>query len=456
MIAEYFEANKDAILDDFFTFLKFESVSSEPDHEPQVIACCQWLTDALEQIGMTVEIWESEHGHPCIYAENLDAGTDKPTLLLYNHYDVQPVDPLELWETPPFEPTIRDGEIYARGAQDNKGQCFYTLQALKFVMERDGKLPINIKWIIEGEEECGSDNLAHFLTQKKEQLKSDYLAIVDMGLHDLDEPTVNIGVRGIVTFDVELTGSTTDMHSGSWGGIAYNPNRALTEVLAGLYDADGAVTVPGFYDEVKPLGDDTREMISTDFDNKAFKKMFGAEPIGGEKQFSPFERAWIRPTLEINGIAGGYAGEGFKTVIPAIAKAKLSCRLVPDQDPDLIGKRVIKHIESLTPKGITCKASYHGLGQAVRSNPNSPVVKAFAEAYTETFQKSCGYTLDGGSIPIATALNDAAGSEIVLLGLGLPGDCIHAPNEHFGINRLKLGMQIMINTMEILSKEHAT
>ncbi|PJD96792.1 MAG: peptidase [Parachlamydia sp.] len=449
-LEENFSENKTQFLEDFFTFLRFPSISSEPEFKGAMLNCVAWLRTYIEKIGFKTELWETE-GHPILYASNLQAGPSKPTLLIYNHYDVQPVDPLELWTSPPFSPEIRGKEIYARGAQDNKGQCFYVLQALKVLWERDGVFPINIKLCIEGEEEMGSESLAKILPQKKQELRADYLAVVDMGINRPDQPAITLGIRGIVTMDIEVEGSSTDLHSGSHGGIVYNPLHALAEVIAKLRDADGRITVPHFYDQVEDLSDTDRVSLSFDFDHKEYQQAFQAAASGGEKAFTPYERAWTRPTIEINGIHGGYGGDGFKTVIPAKAYAKVSCRLVPHQDPQTIGALVARFFEANAPEGIKIKAHVHqGGGSAVRANLSSQIVQAFAKAYEEVFSTPCQYIFSGGSIPVITKLAETSKSEVLLLGLGLPGDQIHAPNEHFGVDRLEKGFLVMARAIEIL------
>ncbi|SCA63864.1 Uncharacterized protein SCG7086_BG_00170 [Chlamydiales bacterium SCGC AG-110-P3] len=433
-------------------FLRFASVSAQPEHKSQLIACKDWLCGKLKAIGLDVQEWAT-NGHPTVFASWMGAGPDQPTLLLYGHYDVQPVDPIELWDSKPFEPEIRDGEVYARGACDNKGQCFYCVQAIRGLLERDGKLPINVKLVIEGEEEVGSSGLSGILESRRSELAADYLAIVDAGIPAPDTPAVTLGTRGIVTMTVEAQGSTTDMHSGSHGGVVYNPLHALVEVLASLRNSDGQITVEGFYDQVVPLQDSQRDQISFEWNTDNYKETFGALPSGGEQQYSPAERAWTRPTLEINGISGGYRGEGFKTVIPAKAVAKISCRLVGDQDPLVIGNAVKDHIENRAPEGISLTVSVHpGVGKAVQTSPSSPAVQAFAAAYTEVFGKDCQYIMEGGSIPIIPELAAASSSEVVILGVGLPDDKIHAPNEHFGVDRLEKGYLIIARAIEKMAK----
>jgi len=451
-LKDLYKKNQKNALNDYFTFLKFESISTDPAYSKEVLKCADWLVDYIKKMGFETELWKTK-GHPTIFAQNLKAGPKKPTLLIYNHYDVQPVDPLNEWTTPPFEPTVRDGQVYARGAQDNKGQCFYTLQALKALFERDGALPINIKLCIEGEEECGSNGLANILKSKEKELKADYLAIVDVGIKTPHTPSVTLGVRGLVTMDVDFQGSKTDLHSGSHGGLAYNPLHALVGVLSQLRDKNGKITIPGFYDDVAPIDDKEKKSLSMKFDEHSYKSTFGIPATGGERDLHPLERNWLRPSLEINGVSGGYSGKGFKTVITAKANAKISCRLVPNQDPQKMGALIAKFIETKAPEGISVKVDVHpGGGKAVRAKPESKIVKAFSQAFSEAFGSPCKIIFEGASIPIVTELAAASKSEVVLVGLGLADDQIHAPNEHFGLDRFERGFVIIARTLQILSE----
>jgi acetylornithine deacetylase/succinyl-diaminopimelate desuccinylase-like protein len=432
-------------LNDYLTFLRFKSISTDLKYKEETIRCARWLQDYVKQIGFETELWETP-GYPVIFASHNGAGPSKPTLLIYNHYDVQPADPLSEWDSPPFEPIMRDGEVFARGAQDNKGQCFYVLQALKALLKHNPAFPINIKLCIEGEEEIGSPQLAALLKEKDKQkkLKADYLAIVDTGLPDKETPAITLGVRGIVTMEVRVQGSSADLHSGSHGGLVYNPLHALVEMLAKLRDKEGKITIPGFYEDVLEMTQKEKSQIAFDFDEKKYEAMFGVKSHGGEKALAPLERAWNRPTLEINGIAGGYGGIGFKTVIPSKAIAKISCRLVPDQDPHKIGNLVAKYLKEIAPKEVAVEVEiFNGVGKAIRANPFSKVVKAFSMAYEELFQKPCKNIFEGASIPIVTELAEVSQSEVILLGFGLPDDQIHAPNEHFGVDRLEKGFLVL-------------
>lgn len=452
VLKDLFAKNKEAAIKDYYTYLQYQSISSEPAFRDQVLACADWVAAYLKNIGFEVEKWPTS-GHPTIFAKYEKAGPSQPTLLIYNHYDVQPVDPLDLWETPPFEPTVRKGQVFARGAQDNKGQCFYVMLALKTLMEHNGSLPINIKLCIEGEEECGSAGLSGILQKKKKELKADYLAIVDLGMPKPNKPAVTLGIRGLVTMDVEVTGSNIDLHSGSHGGIAFNPIHALVKLLDSVRDEDGWLTIPGFYDDVLPLPEEDKKHVSFDFDHDEYEKTFGAYATGGDQNYSPLERNWTQPTFEVNGINGGYTGTGFKTVIPAKAYAKVSCRLVPNQDAQKIGKLVASYLEENASDGTKVAVHIHpGGGNAVRADVNSEAVKAFAAAYREIFQTPCEYIYSGATIPVVTELAAASGAEVVMVGLGLPDDCIHAPNEHFGLDRIENGFLSIARAIQLLKK----
>lgn len=451
-LAQRFADKRESLIGQYLDFLRFASVSSEPRYRDSLHACLEWLQQQLSALPFKQQVWEIEGHHPILFASYDGAGPDQPTLLIYNHYDVQPVDPLDEWESPPFEPTIRNGQVYARGAVDDKGQCFYVLEALRALYERDGSFPINIKWCIEGEEEVGSVALSQIMPKKTKELAADYLLIVDVGIRDMESPSVSLGVRGIVTMEVTCRGSSTDMHSGMVGGIVYNPIHALVEVLAKLRDAKGRVAVPGFYDGVKALTAEEKQLLELEFDAEEFRTTFAAEATGGEHGVPPMERACLRPTIEVNGIWGGYTGPGFKTVIPATASAKLSCRLVPGQDPEHMGQLVSKFLIAQAPPGtvITPKV-LPGSGAAVRADPSSPLVTALSTAFEEVFGKPCARSLTGGSIPIGAELVAASGAQILLVGVGLSSDKIHAPNEHFGLDRLEMGYLIIARGIEHLA-----
>ncbi len=436
----------DELLQDYLAFLRIPSISADPAHAKDVRRCCEWVANYL---GSNVEIWETPT-HPVVYAHYKK--NDGPTLLIYGHYDVQPVDPLDEWETPPFEPTIRNGQVYARGAQDNKGQILYTLYAIRSLLKEKGGLPMNLKLLIEGEEEHGSEGLSAILEQKRNELQADYLLSPDMDIPALDQPSITLGLRGILTATVELTGSTVDLHSGMAGGIVYNPNHALVELLAKLRNPDGSIALPGFYDQVTPLPQEIRNKLSLDISPSEYEQNFSAMTTGGEKEYGPGESSRIRPTLEINGISGGYAGPGFKTVIPAKAQAKISCRLVPDQDPKKIIASLATFLQKHCPEGIQVIVTDHGGAKAIRSEPGTPLAKALAAAYTKVLGKPCLFSLSGGSVPIIENLSRVSGAIPALCGYGLLDDYIHAPNEHFGLDRMELGYKTIVEFLHQLSQ----
>ncbi len=450
-----YEQAKSFILDDYFTLLKFPSISSEIEHKQEVLHCCNWIKNYLKNIHFEVETWESPRqnkGHPVIFAQALNPKA-KHTLLIYHHYDVQPVDPLSEWKSPPFEPTIRDGNVYARGASDNKGQLSYTLSALKHYQESIGPLPINVKLLIEGEEECGSASLSALLQKHEKQLLADSIVIIDSGLKAEQTPTLALGARGLFTFDLTLTGPKGDLHSGSHGGVVPNPIHLLCSLVASLHDEEGKVTVPHFYDSIEPLSAADHALLDLNFDLSQYTLHFGP-PTGGEKAYSPNVRAWLRPTLEVNGIYGGYTGEGFKTVLPSKAHAKISCRLVSGQKPQEIADLVINHIKQIAPKDCQLEIHLHpGSGSAFLSSPQTRVAIAFQKAQEELYQKPCSFVLMGGSIPIGARLQQSAKGDLLLFGTALETDQFHAPNEHFALKRHRDGFCIVCRTLELLENK---
>lgn len=440
----------DRVLNDYLQFLRFASVSADPAHAEDVVSCAKWLADYLKKSGLEVEMWETS-GYPVVFAQNRECDASKPTVLLYGHYDVQPTDPLDEWETAPFEPTLKNGTIYARGAQDNKGQIFYTITAVAQMIKERGPLPVNIKLLIEGEEEVKSTGLAGILEERKEQLKADYLIVVDVEIPDAQTPAVTLGARGMAPMTVELRGSKTDLHSGFHGGIVYNPNHAMVELLAKLRGPDGRIAVPGFYDDVEELSEEEKRLIDLSFDPQKYRENFGAEATGGERDRPPAESQTLRPTLEINGISGGYAGPGFKTVIPAKSIAKLSCRLVPNQDPVKMVNLVADFLKRHCPPGIEIAVTPIGGGPAIHASPHSRLAQVASEAYTELFGTPCRFIYAGGSIPVTVGLVKASGAELVFIGMGVSTDRIHAPNEHFGWDRFQTGVKLIHSILEKLA-----
>lgn len=448
-ISRWYEENQAQIRADYFHFLKFRSISTEPEFKAEMIHCAQWVKEYLTQSGFTAKLIETT-GHPLVFAEKKSAHPNKPTVLIYGHYDVQPVDPLELWKSDPFEPTERDGRVYARGAVDDKGQIFYAMVALRAFHDLKLPLPVNVKFCIEGEEEAGSVGLSKALPKIKDTLKADSLLVVDFSSYDETTPAIGLGARGIGSFDVTLTGSTGDLHSGSLGGIAYNPNRALVELLAKLYNPDGSVAVEGFYDDIDEPSSEEIKAFPAPHSKDYYTKSFGLHAFSGEKGRTLHEANVFRPTLEINGMAGGYFGAGFKTVIPAKAIAKLSCRLVSHQDPEKVRTKIEQFLRKHCLKGMHLDIVYHGGAPAFRGSPNSELAKAVSEAATDATGVPCKNMMAGGSVPVIAELAKAIDADVVGMGYGLETDQIHAPNEHFDFRRFKLGFFTVVGAIQRL------
>jgi acetylornithine deacetylase/succinyl-diaminopimelate desuccinylase-like protein len=437
-LKKWFNKHKTRIREDYFRFLRFPSISADPAYHADCLRCAEWLIEHLKKGNLHAERIETPT-LPIVYAQDLSAGANRPTVLLYGHYDVQPPDPVELWKSPPFEPAERDGSIYARGASDDKGQIFYAVCAVQCWKDLGRPLPVNIKFCIEGEEEFSSRGLSEMLPSLKTKLKADHLLVVDFNQFDPDIPAVSLGTRGLVALEVTLTGSNSDLHSGMYGGIAYNPNRALIELLARLWDAEGRVQVPGFYEGIT---DPTAEELNT-FEKRHEKdyytRHFGIEAFGGEKGKSLHEANCFRPTLEINGIVGGYTGAGIKTVIPASSHAKITGRLVPGQDPQKITTSIAEFLKRHAVPGMKVEIKTHKGEPAFRSKADSKLAKAVAAAAEEVTGNRCRFLTSGASIPIIPDLMRSSGASATGMGYGLDGDAIHAPNEHFDMHRFEQG-----------------
>lgn len=447
MFKKWYEEHQDANMKDFFKLLRFPSISTDAHYENDVRACADWLYTFLLDMGLQVEFWGNESKAPTLFAYDMRAGSDQETLLLYCHYDVQPVDPLAEWISPPFEPEIRENTIYARGASDNKGQLFYTLMALKSYLALKGSFNFNLKFIIEGQEESGSAILHKLIKEKKKEVQADHLLIIDSGFNELAHPAIAIGCRGILCLGITLQEAAFDLHSGQHGGIAYNPNRALVELLSTFYDKEGRVAIKGFYEGCTLLDVKTQEKLCLKFDKKKFKEEFGFTPL----KENPLKAAWLEPTLEINGIAGGYAGKGFKTVIPAKAGAKISCRIAAGQDSYKLLELVEEHLKEHAPKNMTLTIEH--LSEpvaAILSHPDERIVQVMQQAYENVFEKPIDLIMMGGSIPIADAIVAISGAKVALVGVALNTDHFHAPNEHFGVERIKLGFLTLVNAFDLL------
>ena len=443
MVKEYITSNKERFLSELFDWLRIPSVSADSRHKDDVRKAAEFLLDKFKQAGVTsAEICETK-GHPIVYAEKILNPT-LPTVLVYGHYDVQPADPLNLWESPAFEPVIKNDKIYARGSCDDKGQVYMHVKAFEIMVKQD-LLPCNIKFMVEGEEEVGSDNLGIFVKENKEKLKADIILISDTALISLEHPSITTGLRGLSYMEVEVTGPNRDLHSGVYGGAVANPINTLCEMIASLHDENGRVTIPGFYDQVTELSDSEREAINkAPFDLDHYKKDLGIAEVKGEKGFTTVERTGIRPTLDVNGIWGGYTGEGAKTVLPSKAFAKISMRLVPNQKSEEITKLFEKHFNAIAPPYVTVKVTaLHG-GEAAVTPTDSVAFKAASTAFNEVWGKSPIPTRDGGSIPIVALFKKELGLDTVLMGFGLDSDAIHSPNEHFGVKNFLLGIETIV------------
>jgi len=449
----YLNNHKEDFLKELFDFLRIPSISSESYHDNDTKACSEWLSDHLKNIGMPrVEIFPTE-GHPIVYAENLEAGKDKPTILIYGHYDVQPVDPLELWTTKPFEPEIRNGKIFARGSSDDKGQVFMHVKAIEAYLKSGQQLPLNIKLLIEGEEEAGSNHLDDFILTHKELLSCDTVMISDTEWFADGVPSLCYSLRGIVYTEITVTGPNRDLHSGTFGGAVDNPIMVLSKMIAGLRDEYGRITIPGFYDDVLALEQDERDNFNKlPFSYKEWCEDLDVKDGFGEIGYSTLERTWARPSLDINGIYGGYTGDGAKTVLPSKASAKISMRLVPNQNPDVIADKIKEHLFRIAPPTVKLEfKNLHG-GNPVMIQRDGKAIQSAMNALYKTYSKEAVFMREGGSIPIVNTFTLALNSPVVLMGFGLPGDNIHSPNESFAVENFYGGIETSINFIEEYSK----
>lgn len=442
----YIQQNKQRFLDELFEFLRIPSVSADPAFKNDVLAAAEWIKEKLLAAGMDSATIYPTKGHPIVFAEKIiDASL--PTILVYGHYDVQPADPYELWETPPFEPTIRqtqihpDGAIFARGSCDDKGQIYMHVKAIEAMLKHN-ELACNVKIMFEGEEEVGSEHLADFVKENKEKLTADIILISDTSIIANDIPSVETGLRGLSYMEVEVTGPNRDLHSGVYGGAVANPINVLCNMIASLHDENGKVTVRGFYDKVAELSKEEREALeAAPFDEEAYKKDLGIDAVSGEKGYTTRERASIRPTLDVNGIWGGYTGEGSKTVLPSKASAKISMRLVPNQDWEEISDLFAAHFKAIAPATVKVKVSRHHGGQPYVTPTDSVGYKAAFLAMQEAFGKTPVPTRGGGSIPIVALFEKELGLKSILFGFGLDSDALHSPNEHYGLFNFYKGIE---------------
>src|SRR3954465_2426788 len=444
---------RDSYLDDYYSFLRFASVSTDDQYKEKVNGCAQWLVKKLQTIGLETQLVPTS-GHPVVWAHNKQQ-PGRRAVMIYGHYDVQPPDPLELWESPPFDPVLKNGYVFARGATDNKGQILAHILGVQEALEQNGELPVNLHFVIEGEEEIGSGNLGNFLSQNKDALKCDIAVVSDTGMIAKATPTLSYGLRGVVGMEIKVSAATMDLHSGIFGGAVANPITALARMLATLHDEKGHVAIEGFYAKVKPLEDWERKAwreLPIDGD-KAIQGETGVPELFGEKGYTTLERIWGRPTAEINGIGGGYQGKGTKTVIASHAMAKLTFRLVPDQQGDEILTVAERHLKKHLPPGVTMEITRGHSGPWYLTDPRSSFGEAAQRALQKAFGKEAAVIREGGSIPIVSQFRDILGAETLLLGLALPDCRAHSPNENFPLENLEGGIRLNKAVLAELAKK---
>lgn len=442
-IDHYFKENRVTHLEQLNEFLRIPSISALSEHGTDMTKAAEWLVSSLTDAGLENVAIDQTDGHPVVYADWLHA-EGKPTILVYGHYDVQPVDPLELWDSAPFEPEIRDNKLFARGASDDKGQVFMHIKAVEALMKNFGNLPVNVKFLIEGEEEVGSPNLEKYIVENKEKLAADVIVISDTGMQGPGQPAVCYGLRGLCGVQVDVKGAKSDLHSGLYGGGVQNPLHAIVELLATFRDKEGTIAVEGFYDNVRELTDKERTAYEAlGFDEEELKNEIDVPELFGEKEFSHLERTWARPTLELNGIFGGFSGEGIKTVLPAEAGAKITCRLVPDQDPEEIVEKLKTHIDKYKPTGVTVTVTEFDKGKPFITPFDHPAIQAAGRSYEKVYNVPTAYTRGGGSIPIVAAFDEILELPVVLMGFGLSTENFHAPNEHFHLENFDQGLRVI-------------
>jgi acetylornithine deacetylase/succinyl-diaminopimelate desuccinylase-like protein len=430
--------------EELFDFLRIPSVSTRSEHRDDTRRAGEWVVAALERAGLSAELIDTP-GHPVALGEWRGAGPAAATLLIYGHYDVQPAEPLDLWTSPPFEPEIRDGRIYARGSADDKGQLFLHLKALELLLRDGGTLPVNVVVVAEGEEEIGSPNLLPFVEANRERLAADAVVISDSAMFAPGLPSLLFSLRGMSYTEVHVRGARGDLHSGAYGGAVANPAAALARILASLHDDQGRVAIEGFYDQVVEWDAETREGIrALPFEDEAFREGVGAPALTGEAGFSTLERLWIRPTCEVNGLVSGYTGEGAKTVLPATAMAKVSFRLVPDQDPAQVTELFRRHVEAHAPQGVVVEVRELQAGHPWRARPEGPFFEAARDALEAAFGVAPVLTGEGGTIPIVSDFERVLGARAILLGFALPGANMHAPDEWFPEEHLEKGIQTLM------------
>jgi acetylornithine deacetylase/succinyl-diaminopimelate desuccinylase-like protein len=451
-VVDSIQTSHDRYIEELTRFIAIPSVSALPEHKADTLACARWLAGHMQEVGLqNVRIIETP-GHPVVYGDWLNA-PGAPTVLFYGHYDVQPADPLDQWTSAPFDATVRDKELFARGATDDKGQLFVHLKAIEAHLKQGGGLPINARVIFEGEEEIGSPNLDHFVREHKDQLACDVVVVSDSPMFEKGVPSICYGLRGLSYFQIDLRGSSTDLHSGSFGGAVANPAFVLAQVLSQMKDRGGHVKIPGFYDDVRPLTEREREEFKRlPFNEKQYKKGLGAPKLHGETGYSTLERVWARPTFEVNGLLSGFTGEGSKTVIPATAMAKISMRLVPNQDPDKIAGLFEEYVKRVAPKSVELKVTRMHGGKPWMTELDNAYVQAAARAIELGFSKNPVYTREGGSIPVVATFQSELNAPTVLFGFGTPDENAHAPNEKLDLDNFFGGILASAYLYEEIAK----
>jgi acetylornithine deacetylase/succinyl-diaminopimelate desuccinylase-like protein len=439
-VVDHINVHRDRYVDELTQYLAIPSISALPQHRDDVRKCAEWTADEMRRIGLQSVRIEETPGHPVVYGEWLGA-EGAPTILFYGHYDVQPVDPVDLWTSPPFEATVRDGEIYARGSVDDKGQVFMHFKAIEAHLKEHGRLPVNMKLLIEGEEEVGSANLDNYIKSHKEQLAADVVVISDSPMFDRGIPSICYGLRGLAYYQIDLRGTKSDLHSGSFGGAVANPAMVLAQILAQMKDRGGRIKIPGFYDDVVALKDEERaEFAKLPFNEKKYRQDLGAPKLFGEADYTTLERIWGRPTFEVNGLLSGFTGDGAKTVIPAVAMAKVSMRLVPNQDPQKIGDLFEAYLGKVAPKTVEVKVTRMHGGKPWMTAFDNPFVQAAGRAIEQGFGKKPVFNREGGSIPVVATFQEELGLPCVLFGVGLPDENAHAPDEKLDLGNFHNGV----------------
>ena len=439
-VIDFIHTQRDRYIEELTSYLAIPSISALPEHAADVRRCADWTAEEMRRIGLHHVTSHETEGYPIVYGDWLEAD-GAPTILFYGHYDVQPVDPIDLWESPPFEATVRGGEIYARGAADDKGQVFMHFKAIEAYLKQTSKLPVNIKIVLEGEEEVGSGNLDEFIHAHRAELSADVVVISDSPMFDRGVPSICYGLRGLAYFQIDLRGTSSDLHSGSFGGAVANPAFVLAQVLGQMKDRGGRVKIPGFYDDVRPLRDEERaEFRKLPFNEKHYRKELGAPKLFGERDYSTLERVWARPTFEVNGLQAGFTGDGAKTVIPAVAMAKVSMRLVPDQRPDKIAELFDAYVRKVTPATVELSVTRMHGGRPWMTEFDNPYVQAAARAVEQGFGQRPVFNREGGSIPVVATFQEVLDLPSVLFGIGLPDENAHAPNERLDLGNFHSGV----------------